>query len=133
MKKPPKRLVIKPGRYLMRNDLIAVVTKVTRADDPFPCKGHLDSTRNEQSWRLDGRWGHGAGTGPGDLIKRLPDAEPKPAKRERLEWCVVIPYRNELSASLFAQLLNRKILIDHVDPEAVVRRLPMLPATRKET
>ncbi len=121
MKKPPKRLVIKPGRYRTRGKGTAVITHISK-DTVFPVRGSFDG-RPGFSWTADGR----GSSLPNDdtmydLTFRLLNA--KPAKRERMEWCVVLPYENKKAAEQVAS---------HFAPwTAHVRRLPLLPATRKE-
>ncbi len=86
--KPPRvksvrrKLCIKPGRYRTRGKGTAVITHINE-DPVFPVRGIFDG-RSGFSWTADG-----CGSSlPNDatmydLIFRLPDEKPKPAKRER--------------------------------------------------
>ncbi len=123
MKKPPKRLVIKPGRYRTRDGRIADVLR-GRDHAFFKWSGMLDG--NGECWTAHGEWLRDA-KDKADLVKRLPDETPKPAKRERLQWGLWVPTGNEHRAKLVQETVHR-----YWNFNTQVRRLPVLPATRKE-
>ncbi len=130
MKKPPKRLVIKPGRYRTR-DGRGVVIDTHAPGKTFEWRGYIVTDKGDQKrdcWRGNGDIGLGCRC-DGDLVARLPDTPPKPAKRERLEWGVWIPRASENDCKVLLITGAHNAALRY----AKVRRLPMLPATRKET
>ncbi len=135
MKKPPKRLVIKPGRYRTRGDQTAILVGKSTQDPQYPWKGTI---RGEPvTWDRLGRWHSEALPSDYDLISRLTYIPPKPAKRERLEWCVVLWCADKKRAQSLPDMLLKDGYIGYV-PHLMqlpvsATGLPMLPATRKET
>ncbi len=133
MKKPPKRLVIKPGRYETRNGNVAIV-KGRDKKKTWPVYGSIpDEDRMGVRWTADGLYYEDSDSTE-DLIRRLPDQKAKPAKRERMAQ---VRYRINARLAWLAVPKNQRAIKALI--EAAVKHMkkkskrPMLPATRKET
>ncbi len=131
MKKPPKRLVIKPGRYRTRNGDIAEVFAPGNASSVYVWSGAIEGY--EMSWTKAGRVFYDGEKDKGDLMERIAF---KPAKRERLEWCVVLWCADKKRAQSLPDMLLKDGYIGYaphlMQLPVSATGLPMLPATRKE-
>ena len=66
---------VKPGRWRMRNDEIAVITERVSFFSAWPWSGYYLRDRQMTNWDPDGRWG--PIPGPWDLVEYLGPEEPQ--------------------------------------------------------
>ncbi len=143
MKKPPKRLVIKPGRYRTRDrNTIAIITHRNDTDKSWPWNGTFAG--GVITWCENGRHLNDRETSASDLMERIEDAQPKPAKRERMKLTDATAKRITIAILLgMAKAIGETCKEGDIDQKQlkiavpIIKRvlnesLPMLPATRKE-